>query len=674
MRAAEEIHRVHGNPPASERRIFIQGGYAAAVPGLWLRELLTFGTRQEVGVVVDTKVRPGSASQAAAEAMPHLRFEILGPVRAWHNDTELDLGSRQQRAVLAVVLLSAGRQVPMDILIDAIWGQAPPRAAQGTVRTYVSRLRRCLEEVIGERAADVLRSVGDGYIFQAGATVDLELFADQVQRAQLTRSRGDLTLAADQLRQALKLWHGMPLAGIVGPYADSQRARLLELRMAATEDQLSLAVESGGHQAAIAELGALRNEHPLRERLSELLMLALYRAGRQADALAVFADSRRLLRDELGVDPGPALRAVHERILRADGSLTSEPAARPDAPPAQLPPPCPDFTGRADLLGAIVACVTNGTAPSVAVITGMPGVGTTILAIQAAHAARAAFSGGQLYAELSAAPDAPDEMLAVFRRALGQAAGPDAPPELGAAGQPDRASRRVLVVLDGVRDAAQAHPLLRALSGCTVIMTTQRRMIDLPGARWFEVDPLPCGEAMQLLERLVGQPRIGAERAAAERLVTVTGGQPIAIRAAAARLVCRPAWAIAAMVSQLEEELRLPVITHPDCELVEAPFERAYRRLPADQAFVFRRAALADRPEVSVTAVAAVTGMPENRVLGALESLADAHLIQAAEFGHYRYAPLVKLYAWRQALAEGDHLTCPRPADLLRQPLRAVVR
>jgi DNA-binding SARP family transcriptional activator len=609
----------------------------------------------------------------AVEVMPQLRFELLGPVRAWHHDTELDLGSPQQRAVLAILLLSAGRQVTMDTLIDAIWGQAPPRAALGTVRTYISRLRRSLDPVTGGRAADVLRSVGDGYIFQASATVDLELFTAQVQRAQLTRSQGDLTLAADQLGQALELWQGTPLAGIAGPYADSQRARLLELRMAAAEDRLSLAVESGDHPAAIGELRALRDEHPLRERLSELLMLALYRAGRQADALAVFAGSRRLLRDELGVDPGPALRAVHERILRADGSLTSEHAARPAAPPAQLPPPRPDFTGREDLLAAIVASITSGAAPSVAAITGMPGIGKTVLAIQAAHAARAAFNGGQLYAEVSAAPDAPDEVLAGFRRALGHAAAPGARPELGAVGRPDRSSRRVLVVLDGVRDAAQAGPLLRALRGCAVIVTTQRRMIDLPGARWFEVDPLPPGEAVQLLERLVGPPRVAADRAAAERLVTVTAGQPTAIRAAAARLVCRPAWSIAAMVCQLEEELCQPVITHPDCELVEAPFEQAYRHLPGDQAFVFRQAAMADRPEVSVAAVAAVTGMPENQALGALESLADAHLVQAAEFGRYRYHPLIKLYAWRKALAEGDHRAWPEPAELLHQSLGVVV-
>ena len=165
-----------------------------------------------------------------------------------------------------------------------------------------------------------------------------------------------------------------------------------------------------------------------------------------------------------------------------------------------MPPPRSDFTGREDLLGAIVACITSDAAPPVAVVTGMPGIGTTVLAIQAAHAARPAFNGGQLYAELSAAPDAPDEVLAEFCRAVGPAAASGARPELGSAGRPDRPSRRVLVVLDGVRDAAQARPLLRALRGCAVIMTTQRRMIELPGTRWFEVDP--SYQVMKMLSAL----------------------------------------------------------------------------------------------------------------------------------------------------------------------------
>src|ERR1700678_471443 len=152
--------------------------------------------------------------------MSKLRFEVLGPVRAWHNDTELDLGSPQQRAVLAVLLLSQGWQVSIDGLIDALWGQDPPRAARGTIRTYIARIRRCLGEVTDHRGHDLVQSVGDGYALQPGSvTVDLDVFALHLQEARLARRGEDTALAASLLGKALALWRGVPLAGVPGPYA-----------------------------------------------------------------------------------------------------------------------------------------------------------------------------------------------------------------------------------------------------------------------------------------------------------------------------------------------------------------------------------------------------------------------------------------------------------------------
>jgi hypothetical protein len=419
----------------------------------------------------------------------------------------------------------------------------------------------------------------------------------------------------------------------------------------------------GAHEVAVAELEAFTQAHPLREYGCELLSLALYRAGRQADALTVYDHVRRLLRDELGIDPGPGLRDLHARILRADDALIATAADAPAAPqagcpiesPAQLPPLPEGIIGRADTLREIVAAVTGnpGDHPSapVVAITGMPGIGATAMAIQAAHAARSAFPGGQLYADVTDGADA--RPVAALAR--------------------ERPGRRVLAVLDGVRDPAQAQALLDAFGGCAVIITSPRRMINFPDIRWFEVDPLTPDESMELLEHLLGADRVAADRAGAEWVLSLCGGQPNAIRVAAARLVARPAWKLGAMARQLEEELSRPAVTHDDCLLVEAPFKRAYNQLPDDAARVFRLASMSDDDEVSVAAVAARAGLPEHVTWALLETVADLHLIQAGVFGSYRFDPLIRLYAQRRSLAEDPQPHLQQPQDPTRHIERTLV-
>jgi DNA-binding SARP family transcriptional activator len=242
-----------------------------------------------------------------------VRFEVLGPVRGWHGHTELELGPPQQRAVLAMLLLARGRQVSLDGLIDGLWEGDVPRSAAGTVRTYVSRLRRGVNSI--ER-------VGDGYVLRLGSAVlDLDEFEHWISEARAARDRHDPARGARLLREALGLWGGTALAGIPGPYADSRRVRLTELHLAATEEKLAADIALGEHAAAIAELRSLLAEHPFRERFTELLMLALYKSGRQAEALYIFDSVRHRLSEELGVDPGPALRAIHRRVLQADRRL-----------------------------------------------------------------------------------------------------------------------------------------------------------------------------------------------------------------------------------------------------------------------------------------------------------------------------------------------------------------
>jgi DNA-binding SARP family transcriptional activator len=249
-----------------------------------------------------------------------VRFEVLGPVRGWRGETELDLGSPQQRAVLAMLLLARGRQVSLGGLIDGLWEGDVPRSAAGTVRTYISRLRR---------RVDSIESIGDGYVLRPGSAVlDLDEFERWLSAARAARNRHDPARDSRLLRDALGLWRGIALAGIPGPYADSRRVPLTELHLAATEEKLVADIALGEHAAAIAELRALLAEHPFRERLTELLMLALYKSGRQADALYVFDSVRHRLSAELGVDPGPSLQTMHRRVLQADRRLMDT-AGRP---------------------------------------------------------------------------------------------------------------------------------------------------------------------------------------------------------------------------------------------------------------------------------------------------------------------------------------------------------
>lgn len=271
-------------------------------------------------------VRHGQNRTGEREGDKHvfreMKFEVLGPVRGWLGEKELDLGSPQQRAVLAMLLLARGRQVPIGVIIDGLWEGDMPKSAVGTVRTYVSRLRRLLVAGAAGSAGCVIISVGDGYALHLGsALLDLDQFEAELSDARVAWQRHEEARAAALLRSALGLWQGAALAGIPGPYAESRRVRLSELQLAAEQERLAMDIEAGEYVAAIAELRALLADHPFREGFGESLMLALYKAGRQADALSVYDSVRRGLRDELGVDPGPALRGMYQRILRADDGL-----------------------------------------------------------------------------------------------------------------------------------------------------------------------------------------------------------------------------------------------------------------------------------------------------------------------------------------------------------------
>ncbi|MEW2043040.1 BTAD domain-containing putative transcriptional regulator, partial [Streptomyces sp. NPDC005534] len=435
-----------------------------------------------------------------------VRFAVLGPVRAWHGEQEVDVGSPQQRAVLAALLLRRGRPVMLGELLDAVWGERPPAAAVSVLRTYASRLRKALEpERDSADAPRVVVSVGDGYLLKVPeGALDLDVFERRIAESRRLRADGEPALAADLLHAALAGWQGAALAGVPGPLAESEASRLDEQRLAALETRLDVDVELGRHGEVIAELLALTGRFPLREQLCRLLMLALYRSGRQAEALAAYRRTRTTLVAELGIEPGAALRDLHDRILAADPTLgagpspaheppeqvvlseqtgtTDEPAsptAVHPARPAQLPADLPTFAGRsAELERARALLPEGGSTPASVVISaigGMAGIGKTTLAVHWAHEIADRFSDGQLYVNLrgfdpTGVVVTPEEAIRTFLDALG------VPPMRIPAGLDAQAAlyrsllarRRVLVLLDNARDTEQVRPLLPGSPGCLV--------------------------------------------------------------------------------------------------------------------------------------------------------------------------------------------------------------
>ncbi|WP_330296991.1 AfsR/SARP family transcriptional regulator [Streptomyces sp. NBC_00503] len=626
-----------------------------------------------------TKAGPATGAEAAAEAEAAAgtqagadaatpepeatggnRFAVLGPIRAWRGAEVLPSGTPQQRALLAVLLLRDGRTATAPELIDAIWGEDPPQQALATIRTYASRLRKILDP-------GLLVSDAGGYAIRLPhpESLDLGIARALAADAEAARSeKGDRALARTLLARALKLWDGEPLAGVPGPHAETERTRLDEWRLQLLETRLDLDLELGHHAEAVSELTALTAAHPLRERLRELLMLALYRSGRQAEALAVYADTRRLLADELGVDPRPELAALQQRILRADAELAHAedpaPAAAPvHVRPAQLPATVADFTGRASFvqeLGEILSSV-DGQVMAVSALAGIGGVGKTTLAVHVAHAARPHFPDGQLYVDLQgteARPAEPEAVLGAFLRALGtpDASIPDSPAERAALYRSTLDGRRILVLLDNARDAAQVRPLLPGTAGCAALVTSRVRMAGLAGAHLVDLDVMSPEEALQLFTRIVGAERVGAERQAALDVVGACGFLPLAIRIAASRLAARRTWTVSVLAAKLaDERRRLDELQAGDLA-VKATFELGYGQLEPAQQRAFRLLGLADGPDISLAAAAAVLGLPEHATEDLLEALVDCSLLESAAPGRYRFHDLVRLYA--RACAERD--------------------
>ncbi|MEV5708029.1 BTAD domain-containing putative transcriptional regulator [Actinoallomurus sp. NPDC052274] len=570
------------------------------------------------------------------------------------------------RQVLAFLLLRSGKFVQVGEFIDELWGDTPPSSAMTTLQTYIYKLRK---DVLERCPGAHLHTRVSGYVLevppQEGDVFEFERLAAEGRAA---LDSGDAAGAADALSQALALWRGpAALADVtVGEILSAYVTRMEEERLRVLELRIEADLRLGRHLALISELKVLVSRHPLHERFYANLMLALHRSGRRYEALEVYQRLRRVLVDELGLEPPQWVQRLHLALLSSDPtveSLQEVPivARSPDRlmVPAQLPPDIPDFVGRDDVLEqvreSLISSAHGGTAASAVSISGMPGVGKTAVALRAAHLERSAFPDGQLYADLRGSTDDPAdprEVLAEFARAIGipHHQVPESQAERSKLFRTWSTGRRVLVVLDDAASVQQVVPLLPATPHCAVIITNRGGLHGLPGVRHIGLGALDPDAGMSLLKPIVGADRVEAERDAAERIYELCGGLPLALRSVGSRLAAASTWPLAKMVAQLEDgRRRLDELSFADLD-VRARYDASYRRLSPCDRSAFRLISLLPPPDFSAATAAGLIGSGTDVVEMQLIRLVGCHLLEIAKTGNggeIRYAlpELTRLYA-----------------------------
>lgn len=596
-----------------------------------------------------------------------LSYFALGSLKAMHEDTEINLGQAKQQTVLAVLLLNMNQPVPVDTIIDAVWADNPPRDTRNTVQTYISRLRRILQVGDGNGGPDnVLAYTTAGYLLRCDRDrFDVTVFDQRVLAAQAHHRRQEWADATQQIRAALALWRGDPFSGLQSPLMDAERTRLHERHVLARELRASSMLALGEHSDAIADLARLVGEHSLRESLRGLLMTALYRSGRQAEALDVFQDLRKALADELGVDPSADLRELYQRILAADPGLNlpdsvAAGGAADRQMPRQLPAQARTFVGRQNELASLTRLATSADLAGTVVISGIGGpggIGKTALALHWAYRHLDRFPDGQLFVNLrgfdpSGPPTPAGEALRGFLDALG--VGPAAlPVDLDVQVGRYRslvAGKRMLIVLDNARDIDQIIPLLPGSSTCTVLVTSRRHLTSLAamhGAYLLDLDVLPESDARDLLARLLGPERLTAEPQAVAELLSMCAGLPLAVRIVAARAQHHPTFPLAMLAEELRDaSARLDGLDAGDLHTnLRAVLSSSVRTLGTQAANLFGLLSIAPGPDISLPAAASLLALPQGQVREALRELEHASLIQQHVPGRYRMHDLIRLYA-----------------------------
>lgn len=640
---------------------------------------------------------------------------LLGPVEVSSGGQRIALNGAKPTAILAALVVHLGEVLSAERLVDLTWEEEPPATARALVASHVSGLRRALA---GTEGCDAIRTRSPGYVAELPpSAVDARRFEEAFAAGRRAAVEGRAEEAVDLLRAASRLWRGRDaLEGLGQSFARVEAMRLTELRLEAKEFRFSAELDLDRRTDLVSELVAHVAAHPLRERPRGQLMTALFRTGRMPDALRCYDEGRRLLRTELGVDPGPELRTLHQALLRADTTVLGAPAARratsagktpvharaeaPSRPdedtpshhrpeqshgpeqshrsershdgtgrpvPTQLPPDVADFIGRTEQTAwatALLEEVRNPlrTAPPIGVISGRSGTGKTALAVHVGHRTAELFPDGQLFVDLRASDSEPvrtADALARLLRALG------VDPETPAHDEEDLlglyrthiARRRVLLILDNAVSEALLRPLLPPGGGSAVLITGRRRLVALEGASHLDLGVPSETEAVDLLARVAGPTRPALEPDRAAEIVALCGRLPLAVRIAGARLAARPHWTPARLASRLRDERRrLDELQAGDLE-VRASLGLGYADLDKQEQRALRRLALMDLPDFAAWVAGPLLDVSEDDAEDAVEQLVDCHFVEVVgtdETGstRYRIHDLAREYARERCLAD----------------------